>query len=218
MYLYAWLLRKGHKDWLARSVGRYWTFQCQQMCLYILVSEGKRHICLLECMHIDLVDMDLFTAVRQPQDSHRLSYKSQVRHCSGEHYLCAIVRMKISFRNYYQPPSTLVMCWFKWTVSQLNSSTLQGSWSCGRWTTLLSDFYVIFIPSKTDIWELICPWKMLDTQVILIKNNCWFWRKLFSCFQASLINLYAKFCEFSDDIPLSWFALFYSDGLHFDGL
>ena len=50
-------------------------------CL-LLGLTGSRHICLLDCMHIDLMDMDLFTATRvdgsNQQSTSEFSYKSQV--------------------------------------------------------------------------------------------------------------------------------------------
>ena len=50
-------------------------------CLLLGLS-GSRHICLLDCMHIDLMDMDLFTATRvdgsNQQSTSEFSYKSQV--------------------------------------------------------------------------------------------------------------------------------------------
>ena len=48
----------------------------------LLGLTGSRHICLLDCMHIELMDMDLFTATRvhgnNQQSTSEFSYKSQV--------------------------------------------------------------------------------------------------------------------------------------------
>ena len=54
-------------------------------CLFLSVSgrHSPRHTCLLDSMHIDLFDMDLFTAIRVTPNNVKpvtdFDYKSQVR-------------------------------------------------------------------------------------------------------------------------------------------